>query len=165
MKKTFIVNENKTLEVKQNMFTGLFTFSLGDHKFVRVDRQRFVLNKENEKNEIVVSGNFYHGFRFTFNGEEYILSTRLEWYVIILGFVPLILSIVLGSVRELAEAGFYYVGGAIGGAIGGAFTGLSIYLAGYLYKRWQRLLLALMAIILSFGLCFMIGNIIAAVSK
>lgn len=162
MKKTFIISENKSLTAKQNMFTGLFTFSLNGKQFSRVDRRTFVLGNEKEKDEIVVSGNFYNGFSFTLNNEKYVLSTRLEWYVIVLGFIPLSLSAILGNVPELAEAGFYYVGGAIGGAIGGAFTGLSIYLAGYLMKRWQRLLLVLIAIILSFALCFMIGYIIHA---
>ena len=167
MKKTFDIENIGKVEVIHNFFLGTYQIYLGDKEFKRLSKTSYVLETTGddlfEKPKTItaiISGNFVSGSYLLINNKSYELLKKVPWYSFILSAIPLILSVVLGNMRSLAEAGFYYVGGAIGGGISGLFLVLIIYANGIAQKWYYRLLFSLLLILAAFFICLGIGNAI-----
>ena len=160
MKKIFDIEEIGRLEINQNWFTGRFKVKINDKPMVKYSKNLYVLEENDNRVSLYLDGNVFKGFGFTLNHQFYEITKPLPWYIYVLALLPFIFTMVVGNISAVAEAGFYYVGGALGGAISGLFSGLALYFCGYLSKWWVRILVCLGCFIITFVLCFGIGNLI-----
>ena len=167
MKWTFDIEGLGKVEVINNFFLGTYKIYLDDKEFKKLSKTAYELELTGddvftEAKTICANiyGSFLSGSYLRIEGKTYNLLTKVPWYAYILSAIPLILSVVLGNMRSLAEAGFYYVGGAIGGGISGLFLALIIYANGIAQKWYYRLLFSLLLIAAAFFICLGIGNAI-----
>lgn len=165
MKKIINVENLGAVEANQNIVTGRFDFSIDGKKFVRESKKKYVLSEGEKQIVFDFDGNIFTGFVFSYNGQRYKITNAIPWYVYILTAIPFIMTMVLGNLQTLYDEGFYYVGGAVGGSISGAAWALGIYVSAYCEKLWVRLLICIIAIALTFGICFAVGNIIVSSTK
>ena len=165
MKKIIDIEELGKVEVNQNWFTGRFSFVVNNKELFKRNKTTYVLKQDDEELLFFLNGNSFKGFYLTYGGKQYKLTEPIEWYFIILTMIPFLMTMTLGSLTPLAEAGFYYVGGAVGGLISGAFTGFALYFCTITQKKWIKLLICLGAIILTFLVCLGVGNLIVHIAR
>lgn len=165
MTKDYVIDDNQKLTVSYSPLSGKFTFELNGVKSEKIDKRHYEIKDGENVRQFAITGSNMAGINFNYDGKVYPVTDKSPFYVFLLGAVPLLLTLVLGSIRALAEAGFYFVGGAIGGAIGGLFSALAIMLSLVAPKPWQKILICLGCILVSFAICFGIGNAIVAGAK
>ena len=146
--------------VNENIWTGRFALSLDGKVLKRQGRKQFVYNDGTSLHDLTISGNMFTGVYLKVDGVFRRIYPPTPWYVYVLCAVPFVLSMVLGNIVALAQAGFYYVGGAIGGGISGIYFALGLYLSRLSRKPWVKILILSGIILASFFTCWGVGTLI-----
>ena len=146
--------------VRGNRFTEKFTITIDGEPMNRVYKKQYSLLRNGVNISFSLNGNVLKGLSIPYGRYTYILTTPVPWYSYVFASLVFIMTLTVGNISYFPEHGFYFVGGAIGGFIGGFCSMLSLYLSAMVSKWWQRILIGLGALLLTFGLCFGIGNLI-----
>lgn len=163
MKRTYIVKDGVTIEVRHNPFSGRYSVWENDESFRRVESKLFRKDINGESVNVRIDGNIFKGVSVRSCGTDFVFTEPCGWYTIALAIVPFVLSMVLSSITALANAGFYFVGGAIGGAVSGGLGMLGLYFSASMPKWWQRVLISVGFVILAFLACWGLGTLIVTV--
>lgn len=131
----------------------------------RINKRTLKVDMPEETYEIHITGNVFSGIKFSCKEKVFVVTEKAPWYVYVLGIIPFVMTLVLGTIPTLPKAGFYYVGGAIGGGISGALSAIGIFLAAFSKKHIYRLLILFGIIVLTFLVCWGIGNAIVSISN
>lgn len=158
--KTIIDTNIGKVEVNEGLFTGKFSLTVNNVTAEKTTKRYFKYNDGENDHTLVILGNHFSGLFLSVDKKYYTICEKLPIYIYILGFIPFVMTMVLGTIPTFAQAGFYYVGGAIGGAISGGLSLVGIFLASYVKKWYFRLLIVIVSIIVTFLICFGIGNLI-----
>ena len=166
MKKEYVIENVGTFVVEQNSITGSFSVKKDGVQLIKTSRTSFTYQTEDgTEDRVVISGSAFKGLYVTIDGQVNTFSNPVPWYGYLLSVIPFVMTMILGNMTSLVQAGFYYVGGFIGGGISGVFVALSLYANTLLPKWWQRVLASLLCIALTFAICYGIGNAIVASAK
>ena len=160
MKKEIKLEDGEMLSVKQNLWTGTYYITYKNKVAKKLTKNAYIIVDGEEKHVFNIYGNLFKGISLSFQHKYYLLFEPIPWYAYILGFLPFVMTMVLGNLAFLANLGFYYVGGGIGGGISGALSFLGIMISAYFPKHWQKILILLASIVVTFGICFGLGNLI-----
>ena len=123
-------------------------------------------NKQFEKDDIkaTVMGSMISGLVINVNGTYISMcnkSTPLEY---ILAFIPLVLIIIWGNSIKLCSI-VPVVGGMLGGAISGGCGACALIFMKLQKNTIGKIVVALIALVASFVLCFIVGSILASALK
>ena len=160
MEAEFNMEGTGLVHVKGNKRTGKFSIQVDGKPMNRIGKNVFSLGQGSDKLVLSISGNLLKGYSIPHGKLIYPLSSPVPWYCYIIPSASFAMAMVLGNIPYLAQHGFYFVGGAIGGAIAGLCSMLSLSFAALVSKWWVRLLICLGGLLLTFGLCFAVGNLI-----
>lgn len=105
---------------------------------------------------VVISGNFLYGAMANINGETIRLTDKVKWYEIVLCMLPFILPLTWGNIPALCKI-VPIVGGAIGGAIGGLLSFIGLLGVKSVKPIWLKIVIALISLGVTFGICAGIG--------
>ncbi len=137
----------------ENFWTGKKSLSINGTPLTKISRKEF----QTENGTVgTVKGNFLSGASLLIDGETIRLTPKITWYEIVLCLLPFILVMIWGSSVELCK-----IVPVVGGAIGGGLSAL-LSCVGLLFMRsvkpiWAKILIALAAIGVTFGVCCGIG--------
>lgn len=165
MERKFITSENDTIRVNYSAFSGKIEIFFNGKIARKISKRVYKVSVGDDVKNIEVEGNLFSGVYLHYDGRSYQIQGKLPIYVFILGVIPFIMTMVLGNLRALADAGFYYVGGAIGGGLSGLFSALGIALCSLPSKHWLRILILVLSIAITFAACYGIGNFIVFLAK
>ena len=165
MKKIYNIDKLGNISIEFNAFTGRYNAYLDGKVIEKSGRRCFIVRRTEGDVYIDIIGNIFSGTKVAVFGKQYEYLDPTPWYGYILSFIPIILSLILGNISELAYNGFYYVGGMIGGFIGGLFTGLCLYVNAFTNEKKKRLLLYFLFNIFSFLICYGVGNLIVIFAR
>ena len=157
MKKEFKTKEDELVVVNYNSFTGRFHITYHDKVAYKTGKNYYAVKEDEETHVFHVYGNIFSGINVRLRDNIFVLTDSLPIYAYILGFIPFVMTMVLGNTSILSDYGLYYVGGALGGGISGAFSMLGITLAAFLNKHWLKILFLLLSIVVTFFVCLGIG--------
>ena len=152
------------IEFSYNSFTGRYNACINGVKATRIEKKVLFVSLPQNSYKIYIYGNLFSGIQFSVKEKMFVVTEKCPWYVYVLGVIPFVMSMVLGNLPMLVDAGFYYVGGAIGGGISGLFSALAIVFAAFTRKHIFRLLILLLAIVLTFLACWGIGSAIVSIA-
>lgn len=160
MVKQFMIDNLGEFKVeKTNIFTK-YKYYINDIEAQQIGKNTYSVTIDGKEIRIYFDGNAFKGHYVSIDGHIFQILKGLPWYCIALSVIALAIPLVFGNIRYFSEHGFYILGGALGGAIGGVIMSLSIALSFYIEKWWARLLISLGSVILSFGICYGIGNLL-----
>ena len=172
MKKDVDLGELGWLHINQNIWTGKFSFDLNGTPFKKVSKESYVIDFDDKTIKLYLSGNSFKGRYITIDSKIIEISKPIPWYTYILIAIPIILSIILGSISGLKNNGFYilHIGGnytsvlmagVIGGISGAIYFGLGAITAYIttlpIKKLYIKLLLALVVTIITIGVLIGFG--------
>lgn len=161
MKQTIQHEKYGEILYEESALSGKKTISMGGVPLEKISKKEF---KMQDGTTATVNGNVLTGATLNVNGETITLSSKVKWYEIVLCIFPLLLTLIWGNSTALCEI-VPVVGGAIGGAIGGMFSVLGLYGIRLVKPIWLKILIALAALGVTFGICAGIGYaIISALS-
>ena len=166
MKKEYTIENIGNVCVVYNSWTGAFNVFLDGKQAKKIEKKFFVLpvlDEAGQEVHLALDGNVFKGINFYLKNKCYNVVPKMPWHGYILCLIPLIMVLVLGNIPYLAEQGIYFVGGAIGGLIGGLFTALSLYAYSCFNKWYFKVLVAILAIILTFLACWGLGSALVTV--
>ena len=135
------------IEFSYNSFTGRYNACINGVKATRIEKKVLFVSLPQNSYKIYIYGNLFSGIWFSVKEKMFVVTEKCPWYVYVLGVIPFVMTMVLGNLPMLVDAGFYYVGGAIGGGISGLFSALAIVFAAFTRKHIFRLLILLLAIV------------------
>ena len=160
MKKEILLDDGEILSIKQNFWSGTYYFTYKNQTARKISRNTYRISDGEEKLVIFVYGNLFKGISISFRHKSYQIFDPAPWYAYVLGSIPFVMTMLLGNLGFLAESGFYYVGGGIGGGISGLLSALGVLMTAFLPKHWQKILVLLASIVVTFAVCFGLGNLI-----
>lgn len=153
------------IEFAYNGWTGRFNARINGIQATRVNKRMLRVETDAETYIISIYGNTFSGISFVCKQKTFQVTEKAPWYVYVLGFIPFIMTMVLGFLPSLAEAGIYYVGGALGGGISGGLSFLGIFFASFMHKHIFRLLILIGMIVVTFFTCWAIGTMIVGAAS
>ena len=160
MEKVFTTPQGETIVVNYHTFSGKIDITYNGAYAEKVYKRCYRALYQGEVREFYVTGSYFSGLCVRYGKEPFPILEPLPWYSYILACLPLIMTMFLGNIHELAQRGFYYVGGFIGGGLSGLLGGLVLVLFRSFPKLWQRLLMFFVIMIATFLLCVGIGYLI-----
>ncbi len=107
MKRTYIVKDGVTIEVRHNPLSGRYSVWENDESFRRVESKLFRKDINGESVIVRIDGNIFKGVSVRSCGTDFVFTEPCGWYTIALAIVPFVLSMVLSSIAALANAGFF----------------------------------------------------------
>lgn len=162
MKRILQLSSGAQFEARYNPWIGTVSVYHDGIKIPKAGKKAFYTEVNGEKYYISYEGNSFQGITLVIGGETFSFLPAAKWYSFVLATIPLILSLTLGNIVALGEAGFYYLGGALGGGISGLIGALGLFFSLGFRKWWQKLLIGLAAIAVGFLVCWGVANIIVA---
>ncbi len=155
-----IVQNEKFGEIiyDENFWTGKKKLTINGEELEKVSRKEF---KTKSGEQVTIKGNFVIGAKLIIGGEAVTIMPTVKWYEILLAIIPLILIIVWGNSVALCRI-VPVVGGAIGGAISGLCSAASLCFMKSVKQLWLKILIGVVFIVVSFGVCCGIGCIIVS---
>lgn len=153
MKQTIQHETYGEIHYEESFWTGKKSVSIGGTPLEKVSKKEFRLQ---DGSLVKISGNFLQGASLDINGETIRLTPKLKWYEIVLCILPFILVVTWGNIPALCAI-VPIVGGAIGGAIGGLFCALGLFGIRSVKPIWLKIIIALVSLGVTFGVCCGIG--------
>ncbi len=138
---------------EESMWTGRKSLTINGVPLTKVSKKEFQMQ---DGTTVTLLGNFLQGCVLAVGGENIRLTPKIKWYEIVLAIIPFVLILIWGNVVALCEI-VPVVGGLIGGAISGAFSAVGLYFIKKADKWWLKILIALAAVGVTFGVCCAIG--------
>lgn len=134
---------------EESVLSGKKSIAMGGVPLEKVSKKEF---KMQDGTTVTVNGNFLLGATVNVKGETIGLFPKVKWYEIVLCILPLLLTLTWGNSTTLCAI-IPVVGGAIGGAIGGIFSVLGLYGIRLVKPIWLKILIALVSLGATFGIC------------
>ena len=153
-----VVKHEKYGEIsyEESAWTGRKALSINGVPLNKISKKEF---QTQDGKTATVTGNFLWGANLVIDGETISLTPRIKWYEIALCLLPFILIMVWGNVPSLCRI-IPVVGGALGGFISALFSCLGLIFIKKMKTVGLKLLVALAAIVVTFGICVAIAYVI-----
>ena len=142
----------------ENFWTGRKSITFNGEALERVSRKEF---RTKSGEQVLVKGSFLTGVKLDIGGEAITVMSTVKWYEILLAIIPFILIMVWGNTVALVRI-VPVVGGAIGGGISGLFSATSLCLMRSVKPLWLKILIGVIFIGVTFGVCCGIGIVIVS---
>ena len=157
------IEKHGKLFVHRSAWNGRYSFLLDGKCSVEVGKKEYEITlKSGEVVHITTGGNIFTGLYIEVDGIKYPINQKIEIYFFIITIAIATASMAIGNIPSFAEMGFYYVGGAIGGGISGCLCALAIGLCIAVKKKWLKWIVCLADLLLTFFICFGLGNLIVS---
>ncbi len=153
MKQTIQHERYGEILYSENFWTGRKSLSFNGVPLTRISRKEF--QTENDGTG-TIKGSFLTGAYLSINGENIQLTPKIKWYEIVLCLLPFILIMVWGNSVALCKI-VPVVGGAIGGGLSALLSFTGLFFMRSVKPVWAKILIALAAIGVTFGVCCGIG--------
>lgn len=137
----------------ESFWLGRRSISINGVKLDKISRTKFKLQ---DGDLALLSGNFLTGANLNIKGQIIKLTPTVKWYEILLCILPFLLTLTWGNITALCKI-VPLVGGAIGGAIGGLLSVLGLYGIRSVKPIWLKIIIALVSLGATFGICAGIG--------
>lgn len=141
---------------EESSWTGRKSLSINGAPLEKVSKKEF---RTQDGKTATIGGNFLIGATLLIEGESIRLTPKIKWYEIALCIIPFILILVWGNVAALVKI-VPVVGGAIGGAISALMSVLSLFVMKSVKLTWQKVLIGVCFVAVTFGICCGIGLVI-----
>lgn len=160
--KTIVQNE-KYGEViyEESFWTGGKKITVNGETLEKISRKEF---RTQSGEQVLVRGSFLTGVKLAFGSDLLSVTPTVTWYEIVLAVLPFILIMVWGNTVALCRI-VPVVGGAIGGAISAALGVLSLFFMRSVKSVWLKIVIGIIAIAATFGICCGIGYAIVDAVK
>lgn len=142
----------------ENFWTGKKKITINGEELEKVSRKEF---KTKSGEQVLIKGNFVFGAKLEIGGETVQVIPTVKWYEIVLAIIPFLLIMIWGNSVPLVRL-VPVVGGAIGGGISGLFSAASLCLMKSVKPLWLKILIGVIFIGVTFGVCCGIGIVIVS---
>ena len=161
MKQEITNEEFGKIIYEESSLSGKKSISINDVVYKKVNKTTFKAEIDGEEKTVYLKGNVLSGVVLTIDGKNVQVVPATKWYEYIMFFFPFVLVLIWGNVVALCEI-VPVVGGAIGGFISALVSILALFIAKKTNNILFKVLLAIAATAIAFGICAAIGTAIVA---
>ena len=157
--KTIVQHETYgTIEFEESFWTGKKNLTVNGERLNKTAKNLFqTANGET----VTLTGSYLTGSKITLGGETIALTPTVKWYEILLSILPLLLVMVWGNSVALCQI-VPVVGGAIGGAISALLSFLNLLIIKGVKPIFLKILISVVILGATFGICAGIGAAIVS---
>ncbi len=146
---------------EENFWTSSRKICFNGEALEKVTRKEF---RTQSGEQVYVKGSFLTGVKLNVGGGEITVTPTIKWYEAALALLPFILIMVWGNVVALCKI-VPVVGGVIGGAISGLTSVASLFFMRSVKPVWLKIVIGLVFVAATFGICCGIGFAIVSALK
>lgn len=158
-----VVKSEKYGEIvfSESFWTGRKEISINGTQLKKIDKKTFEMA---DGQKAILNGNFLAGAKLLIGNDSIQIMPTVKWYDIVLSCLPFLLIMIWGNVVALCQ-----IVPVVGGAIGGGISGLTSFTNYALLRKvkpiWLKVVISIIMLGVTFGICAGIGYGILAAYK